>query len=117
MTAVLAWATFLIAFWTLIPQMLSIHRFRHEPEALRGVSMLSLQVVVLDYICWSAYGILTAAWAIWISSAIGAILTVATIVLLLKARSHRPAGSPGGASHGSDPAPTGVAQPRQEAQP
>ncbi|MGP5288467.1 hypothetical protein ACTXL6_00230 [Brachybacterium tyrofermentans] len=117
MTAALAWSTFLIAFWTLVPQTLSIHRYRHEPEALRGVSMLSLSVIVVDYIGWSAYGILTAAWALWIPSVIGAVLTFVTIVLLLHVRSRRPSGAPGGPSHRGVVTPTGTAQTLQEERP
>lgn len=97
MTAALAWATFLIAFWTLIPQITSIHRFRHDPEALRGVSLISLLVIVVDYTGWSAYGILTAAWALWIPSVFGAVATVITIVLLVRVRAR------GAGARGSDP--------------
>ncbi|WP_341855754.1 hypothetical protein [Brachybacterium sp. GPGPB12] len=117
MTAVLAWSTFLIAFWTLVPQTISIHRYRHEPEALRGVSMLSLSVIVVDYIGWSAYGILTAAWALWIPSVIGAVLTIVTVVSLLRVRSRRPSGAPGGPSRRGTATPTGEAQTPWEEQP
>lgn len=82
----LAWGTFLIAFWTMLPQMRSIWKFRASPAALRGVSMLSLIIVTVDYVAWSWYGLLVDAWAIWIPSVAGVILTAITIVMLLRVR-------------------------------
>lgn len=82
----LAWGTFLIAFWTMLPQMRSIWKFRDSPAALRGVSMLSLIIVTVDYVAWSWYGLLVSAWAIWIPSVAGVALTAITIAMLLRVR-------------------------------
>lgn len=82
----LAWSTFLIAFWTMIPQIRSIRTYSHDAEALRGVSMVSLIVIGIDYAGWSAYGLLTAAWAIWIPSVFGVLATVITVIMLAKVR-------------------------------
>lgn len=86
MITLLAWATFLIAFWTMIPQIRSIQRYSDDPTALRGVSMLSLIIITVDYVCWTGYGLLTAAWAIWIPSAAGIVLTALTIFMLVRVR-------------------------------
>ena len=82
----LAWGTFLIAFWTMLPQMRSIWKFRASPAALRGVSMLSLIIITVDYVAWSWYGLLVGAWAIWIPSVTGVVLTAITIAMLLRVR-------------------------------
>ena len=70
----------------MLPQMRSIWKFRASPAALRGVSMLSLTIITVDYVAWSWYGLLVGAWAIWIPSVTGVVLTAITIAMLLRVR-------------------------------
>lgn len=83
---ILSWAVFLIAFWSLVPQLFSLRKYRNNPIAIEGLSLLSLWVVSIDYVLWTAYGALVSSWAIWIPSAFGVILTLATIALTLSVR-------------------------------
>lgn len=84
----MAWGTFLIAFWTMIPQIQSIRRYAGLPGALEGVSMISLVVIAVDYVLWTVYGWHTGAWAIWIPSLFGVFATAVTIVMLVRVRRH-----------------------------
>lgn len=85
-TPLLSWAVFIIAFWSLIPQLFSLRKYRDNPTAIEGISLLSLWVVTLDYGLWTTYGILSSSWAIWIPSAVGIVLTLATIALTVSVR-------------------------------
>lgn len=48
--------------------------------------MLSLIIITVDYVAWSWYGLLVGAWAIWIPSVTGVVLTAITIAMLLRVR-------------------------------
>ena len=48
--------------------------------------MLSLIIITVDYVAWSWYGLLVSAWAIWIPSVAGVVLTAITIAMLLRVR-------------------------------
>lgn len=82
----LSLAVFVIAFWSLIPQLISLRKYRSNPIAIEGLSLFSLWVVSIDYILWTAYGGLVSSWAIWIPSAFGVILTLVTISLTVIVR-------------------------------
>lgn len=84
MITLLAIGTFLIAFWTMIPQIIAIKKYQDNPKALEGVSLLSLAIIIIDYIAWSIYGIMVNAWAIWIPSVVGIALTIITVYMLIK---------------------------------
>ncbi|WP_456824502.1 hypothetical protein [Cellulomonas sp. P5_E12] len=96
-------AVSLVLWW---PQAMAVWRSRGDPERLRGVSMASQVLLLLNAVIWGAYAVSTQSLWVGAPGLVNAPLAVLTVGILRKA--HRHPESPTFRRHtGADPHPVG----------
>lgn len=77
-----------VSFLVFIPQAAKVWTFRKSPHALRGVSVGSQVLILLNASLWGVYGFLTGAFWVAAPGIINAPLAVMSIYLIMSARGH-----------------------------
>lgn len=86
LTHVVGFTASVIAFVLWLPQAHRVWNLRHQPEALRGISLGTQSLVITNSLLWFGYGALEQAFWIAAPGFINLPLAAGTMVMVLRAR-------------------------------